>query len=86
MPSPDSSRTVSKTCAKGPYKKYYRAFSNYRNRENIRQAPQVDYQCQAILVPQHSAAVRHFGRSLIEQRILSRGISSDHFICRDANA
>jgi hypothetical protein len=45
-------------------------FSNYRNWKNLRQTPQVDDQRQAILMPQHPAAVRYFGRGLIEQRIL----------------
>src|SRR6202050_2756395 len=62
------------------------AKSNHRFWKHFRHAPQVDHQRQSILMPQHSAAVRHLRRRLIEQSVFGGGKRSDHLVRRDPHA
>ena len=57
-----------------------RTSSNHRHRKNIHQAAQIHHQRQPVVVPQHSAAMRHVCRRLIEQRLLGRRKCADHFV------
>src|SRR5574341_1898859 len=62
------------------------ARSNDRNRKSLRQAAQVEGQRQAVLVPQHAAAVRHFERRLVHHQRFGGGVGADDFIGGDAHA
>ena len=70
----------------GPKLEQIASHSNHRHRKYFRHAPQIDHQRQPVLVPQHSAAMRHLRRRLIEQRVLGGRKCSDHFVRGDADA
>src|SRR5437016_9821566 len=59
--------------------------SNTRPRKNLEQPAQIDHQRQAVVVPQHSDAMRHIFRRLLEQILGVHRIRSDNFICGNAD-
>src|SRR5229473_161486 len=59
--------------------------SNAGPRKNLEQPAQIDHQCQAVVMPQHSDAMRHIFRRLLEQILGVHRIGSDDFVCGDAD-
>src|SRR6266852_4852546 len=55
-------------------------------RKNLEQPAQIDHQRQAVVMPQHSDAMGHIFRRLLEQILGIHRISSDDFIGGDADA
>src|SRR5258706_9978973 len=51
--------------------------SNARARKNLKQPAQIDHQRQAVVMPQHSDAMRHVFRRLLEQILGVHRIGSD---------
>src|SRR6266852_1805781 len=59
--------------------------SNARARKNLEQPAQIDHQRQAVVMPQHSDAMRHVFRRLLEQILGVHGIGSADFVGGDAD-
>src|SRR6266403_1044821 len=59
--------------------------SNARARKNLKQPAQIDHQRQAVVMPQHSDAMRQVFRRLLEQILGVHRIGSDHFVGGDAD-
>src|SRR6266446_3551684 len=60
--------------------------SNTRPRKNLEQPAQINHQRQAVVMPQHSDAMRHVFRRLLEQILGIHRIRSDDFVGGDADA
>src|SRR6266403_824884 len=59
--------------------------SNAGPRKNFEQPAQIDHQRQAVVMPQHSDAMRHIFRRLLEQILGVHRIGSDDFVGGDAD-
>src|SRR5229473_4437354 len=59
--------------------------SNAGPRKNLEQPAQINHQRQAVVMPQHSDAMRHVFRRLLEQILGVHRISSDDFVGCDAD-
>src|SRR5437879_10717589 len=57
--------------------------SNTRPRKNLEQPAQINHQRQAVVMPQHSDAMRHVFRRLLEQILGVHRIGSDDFVGRN---
>src|SRR5258708_6883099 len=57
--------------------------SNTVPRKNLEQPAQINHQRQAVVMPQHSDAMRHIFRSLLEQILGFHRIGSDDFVRRN---
>src|SRR5205814_6171727 len=60
--------------------------SNAWPRKNLEQPAQIDHQRQAVVMPQHSDAMRHVFRRLLEQILGVHRIRSNDFVGGDADA
>src|SRR6266852_8207617 len=60
--------------------------SNTGPRKNLEQPAQIDHQSQAVVMPQHSDAMRHVFRRLLEQILGVHRIGSDDFVGGNADS